>query len=193
MTRLRRICVYCGSSVGASPVHREAAVALGTHLARSGIGLVYGGGNVGLMGALADAALAAGGEVIGVIPRAMVDLEVAHRGLADLRVVGSMHERKALMADLADGFVALPGGLGTLDELFEILTWAQLGLHHKPIGLLDVGGYFAPLLAFLDGAVAARFVADEHRRMLLRADDPSALLEQFRSYRPPAPFKWLDR
>lgn len=190
---LGRLCVFCGSNPGDGAHFGVAAERLGRHLAAAGIGLVYGGASVGLMGRLADAALAAGGEVIGVIPRAMVDLEVAHRGLADLRVVGSMHERKALMADLADGFVALPGGLGTLDELFEILTWAQLGLHHKPIGLLDVGGYFAPLLAFLDGAVAARFVADEHRRMLLRADDPSALLEQFRSYRPPAPFKWLDR
>jgi len=190
---LSRICVFCGSSPGNGAQFAFAAERLGRHLAEAGIGLVYGGASVGLMGRLADAALAAGGEVIGVIPRAMVDLEVAHHGLADLRVVGSMHERKALMADLADGFVALPGGLGTLDELFEILTWGQLGLHHKPIGLLDVDGYFAPLLTFLDAAVAARFVADEHRRMLLMAESPAALLEAFRAYRPPAPFKWLDR
>jgi uncharacterized protein (TIGR00730 family) len=168
-------------------------VQLGRGLAAAGIGLVYGGASVGLMGRLADSALAAGGEVVGVIPRAMVDLEVAHHGLADLRVVGSMHERKALMADLADAFIALPGGLGTLDELFEILTWAQLGLHHKPIGLLDVDDYFAPLLAFLDGAVRARFLAAEHRRMLLVGDSPEALLDAFRAYEAPAPFKWLDR
>ena len=190
---LRRLCVFCGSSPGASKDFSNAAEALGRTLADAGIGLVYGGASVGLMGRLADSALAAGGEVIGVIPRAMVDLEVAHHGLTDLRVVASMHERKALMADLADGFVALPGGLGTLDELFEILTWAQLGLHAKPVGLLDVGGYFAPLLAFLDGAVAARFLAPEHRAMLLVADEPAALLATFRAYQAPPPFKWLDR
>ncbi|MDX2171190.1 MAG: TIGR00730 family Rossman fold protein [Deltaproteobacteria bacterium] len=190
---LLRVCVFCGSSPGADPAFAGAAEALGRTLAAQRIGLVYGGASVGLMGRLADAALAAGGEVIGVIPRALVDQEVAHRGLADLRVVGSMHERKALMAELSDAFVALPGGLGTLDELFEILTWAQLGLHHKPIGLLDVGGYFDPLLAFLDGAVHARFVAPAHRAMLLRADTPAALLDACRHYQPPPPFKWLDR
>lgn len=189
----RRLCVFCGSSPGSEAAFGAAAGRLGRALAEAGIGLVYGGASVGLMGRLADSALAAGGEVIGVIPRALVDQEVAHHGLADLRVVGSMHERKALMADLADGFVALPGGLGTLDELFEILTWAQLGLHHKPVGLLDVQGYFAPLLAFLDGAVAARFLAPAHRAMLLVADDPAALLAAFRAYQPPPPFKWMDR
>ena len=192
-TKPRRICVFCGSSPGAQPEFGAAAEQLGHALAGAGIGLVYGGASVGLMGRLADSALAAGGEVIGVIPRALVDQEVAHHGLADLRVVGSMHERKALMADLADGFIALPGGLGTLDELFEILTWAQLGLHHKPIGLLDVAGYFAPLLAFLDGAVAARFLAPPHRAMLLVDHDPEALLTAFRAYQPPPPFKWVDR
>lgn len=190
---LHRVCVFCGSSPGSDPAFAAAAVELGRVLAEHDLGLVYGGASVGLMGRLADAALAAGGEVIGVIPRALVDLEVAHRGLADLRVVGSMHERKALMAELSDAFIALPGGLGTLDELFEILTWAQLGLHHKPIGLLDVGGYFDPLLAFLDGAVRARFVAPEHRAMLLRAADPVALLDACRNYQAPAPFKWIDR
>lgn len=190
---VHRVCVFCGSSPGSDPAFAAAAVELGHVLAERNVGLVYGGASVGLMGRLADAALAAGGEVIGVIPRALVDLEVAHRGLADLRVVGSMHERKALMAELADAFIALPGGLGTLDELFEILTWAQLGLHHKPIGLLDVGGYFNPLLAFLDGAVRARFVAPEHRAMLLRAADPLTLLDACKTYRAPAPFKWLDR
>jgi uncharacterized protein (TIGR00730 family) len=190
---LHRICVFCGSSPGSDAAFAAAAERLGRVLAEQQLGLVYGGASVGLMGRLADAALAAGGEVIGVIPRALVDQEVAHHGLADLRVVSSMHERKALMADLADAFVALPGGLGTLDELFEILTWAQLGLHHKPIGLLDVGGYFAALLAFLDGAVRARFVAPAHRAMLLRADDPVALLDACRTYQAPAPFKWVDR
>jgi uncharacterized protein (TIGR00730 family) len=190
---LRRICVFCGSSPGASPEFARAAEAFGRALAEAGIGLVYGGASVGLMGRLADSALAGGGEVIGVIPRALVDQEVAHHDLADLRIVASMHERKALMADLADGFVALPGGLGTLDELFEILTWAQLALHQKPVGLLDVGAYFAPLLAFLDGAVAARFLAPAHRAMLLVGDDPAALLATFRAYQAPPPFKWLDR
>jgi uncharacterized protein (TIGR00730 family) len=190
---LRRICVFCGSSPGGSAAYAAAAADLGRALAAAGIAVVYGGAGVGLMGRLADSALAAGGEVIGVIPRSLVAAEVAHHGLADLRIVASMHERKALMADLADGFVALPGGLGTLDELFEILTWAQLGLHGKPIGLLDVGGYFAPLLAFLDGAVAARFLAPAHRAMLLLAETPEALLDAFRSYAPPPPFKWLDR
>ena len=190
---LRRVCVFCGSSPGAQVAFRDAAEHLGHTLTAAGIGLVYGGASVGLMGRLADTMLAAGGEVIGVIPRAMVEQEVAHRGLADLRVVASMHERKALMADLADAFVALPGGLGTLDELFEILTWAQLGLHSKPIGLLEVGGYFTPLLAFLDGAVEARFLAPAHRAMLLVANDPTALLAAFSAYQPPPPFKWLDR
>ena len=190
---LRRLCVFCGSSPGGADDFSLAAERLGRALAAAGIGLVYGGASVGLMGRLADRALAAGGEVVGVIPRALVDQEVAHHGLADLRIVASMHERKALMADLADGFVALPGGLGTLDELFEILTWAQLGLHRKPVGLLDVGGYFAPLLAFLDGAVAARFLAPAHRAMLLVRDDPAALLAAFRAYQPPPSFKWVDR
>lgn len=193
VSALRRVCVFCGSSPGSHAEYGVAAGRLGRALAEEGIGLVYGGASVGLMGRLADTVLAAGGEVIGVIPRALVEQEVAHHGLVDLRVVGSMHERKALMADLADGFVALPGGLGTLDELFEILTWAQLGLHSKPIGLLDVRGYFAPLLAFLDGAVAARFIAPAHRAMLHVADDPAALLAAFRAYAPPPPFKWVDR
>ena len=190
---LQRVCVFCASSPGADPAFAAAAERLGRELAAQGLGLVYGGASVGLMGRLADATLAAGGEVIGVIPKAMVDLEVAHHGLADLRIVDSMHARKALMAELANAFIALPGGLGTLDELFEILTWAQLGLHSKPIGLLEVGGYFTPLLAFLDGAVDARFLAPGHRAMLLVANDPTALLAAFRAYQPPTPFKWLDR
>ena len=144
MRTLRRVCVFCGSNVGRDPAYRRLTESLGRTLARRGVGLVFGGGRVGLMGALADAALAAGGEVIGVLPKALMEREIGHRGLTELRIVGSMHERKALMADLADGFVALPGGIGTLEELFEVWTWAQLGLHAKPCGLLDTDGFFAP-------------------------------------------------
>jgi uncharacterized protein (TIGR00730 family) len=190
---IRRVCVFCGSSPGADSDFVTMAETLGRLLAAQRLTLVYGGASVGLMGRLADSAMAAGGEVIGVIPRALVDLEVAHAGLADLRVVDSMHERKAVMADLADAFLALPGGLGTLDELFEILTWAQLGLHRKPVGVLDVAGYFEPLLAFLDRAVAARFLHRGHRAMLLCERDPERLLAAFRAYQPPPPFKWVDR
>src|SRR3712207_1163783 len=159
---MNRVCVYCGSSPGARPEYRAAARDLGTHLAQSGIGVVYGGGKVGLMGAVADAARDAGGEVIGVIPRALWEREVGHRGLDDLRVVASMHERKALMADLSDAFVALPGGVGTLEELVEAMTWTQLGIHDKPCGLLDAGGYYRHLVAFLDHAVEERFLRPEH-------------------------------
>jgi uncharacterized protein (TIGR00730 family) len=155
---LSRVCVYCGSTPGRDPRFAEAAGALGRALAQRGTGVVYGGGNVGLMGALADAALDAGGEVIGVIPRALMDREVGHRGVSELHVVGSMHERKALMAELSDAFVAAPGGIGTLEELVEVYTWLQLGLHAKPIGLLDTGGYWQPLVAWLDHAVEAGFL-----------------------------------
>jgi uncharacterized protein (TIGR00730 family) len=168
-----------------------AARELGTTLARQGIGLVYGGASVGLMGAVADAALAAGGEVIGVIPEALVRKEVAHGGPVDLRIVGSMHERKAMMAELSCGFVALPGGIGTLEELFEIWTWAQLGHHRKPCALLNVEGYYDPLIAFLDGVVERRFLKAEHRGMLIVADDPEALLDRLRDYAPPVVGKWL--
>lgn len=190
---ISRICVFCGSSSGANPRFAELAEQLGGLLAAQGLGLVYGGASVGLMGRLADAALAGGGEVIGVIPQSLVDMEVAHDGLSDLRVVASMHERKAAMADLADAFIALPGGIGTLDELAEVLTWAQLGLHTKPIGLLDANGYFGPLLAFFDRAVRDRFLQPAHRAMLLVEDEPGRLLTAFRSYQPPPPFKWVDR
>lgn len=155
--------------------------------------LVYGGASVGLMGAVADAALAAGGRVIGVIPQVLVDREVAHGGLSELRVVASMHERKALMADLSDGFVALPGGLGTLEELAEVLTWSQLGLQHKPCGLLDVAGFWAPLLAFLDHAVEERFVRVEHRRLVLTAPEPASLLDAMAGWVPETVGKWVDR
>lgn len=161
-----RLCVFCGSSAGARPIYLDAARALGRALAERGCGLVYGGSSIGLMGAAADAALAAGGEVVGVIPRSMVDREIAHEGLTAQHVVETMHERKALMTRLSDGFLALPGGHGTLDELFEALTWSQLGIHEKPIGLWDVGGYFSPLLAMLDHAVAEGFVRPHDRARL---------------------------
>lgn len=190
---MHRVCVFCGSNTGSRPAYREAALQLGAALARRGIGLVYGGGAVGLMGALADAVLAAGGEVVGVIPEALVAAEVAHRGLTERRVVSSMHERKAAMADLADAFIALPGGFGTLEEFCEVLTWAQLGLHQKPCGLLNVQGYFEHFLAMLDHAVTERFARPEHRALVLEAKDPEALLNMLRSYRPQSLHKWIDR
>ena len=189
---MRRVCVFCGSSSGASPVYLEAARAMGRTLAGRGLGLVYGGGSVGLMGAVADAALAAGGEVVGVIPRALQLRELAHARLTTLHVVGSMHERKARMAELADGFVALPGGMGTLEELAEILTWAQLGLHARPVGLIDVAGYFGPLVAFFDRAVAEGFLRPEHRRLLAVGEEPGALLDRFEAWRPPPVERWID-
>ncbi len=188
---LGRICVFCGSNAGRDPRYRAAAQDLGRALAREGIGLVYGGAAVGLMGAVADAALASGGEVIGVIPEALVAKEVAHKGLSDLRVVASMHARKALMADLSDGFVALPGGAGTLEELFEVWTWAQLGHHAKPCGLLDVAGFYGKLAAFLDGVAAEGFMKAPHRDMLMVADTPGDLLTRFRAYAPPQVGKWI--
>jgi len=190
---MRRLCVFCGSSPGARAEYRAAAEAMGVALARRGIGLVTGGGRVGLMGVVADAALAAGGAVIGVIPEALVAWEVAHAGLTELRVVGSMHERKALMADLSDAFAALPGGFGTLEEYCEVLTWSQLGLHAKACGLVNVAGYFDPLLAMFDRAVAERFLRPEHRALVLAAPDPERLIDQLAAYRPPALEKWIDR
>lgn len=188
---LRRLCVFCGSGAGAAPGYAAAARELGTTLARQGIGLVYGGASVGLMGAVADAALAAGGEVIGVIPEALVRKEVAHGGPIDLRIVGSMHERKAMMADLSDGFVALPGGIGTLEELFEIWTWAQLGHHRKPCALMNVEGFYDPLIAFLDGVVERRFLKAEHRGMLIVAAAVEPLLAAMAAYEPPVVGKWI--
>jgi hypothetical protein len=190
---LSSVCIFCGSNGGSDPAYLEAAAAVGRSLARRGIRLVYGGGKVGMMGAVADAALAAGGDVVGVIPQQIFDLEVGHEGLGDLRVVGSMHERKALMADLADAFIALPGGIGTFEELFEVYTWAQLGLHRKPLGLLDVAGYYAPLEAMLDHAVDQRFLRPETRGMLVRDDSLDALLERFAAWEPPGLTKWIDR
>jgi len=189
-----RVCVFCGSSPGRSPQYADVARRLGAQLAARRLALVYGGGNVGLMGVLADAVLEAGGEGIGGIPEALVALEGAHTGLADLRVVGSMHERKALMADLADAFIALPGGLGTLEEFCEIVTWAQLGLHRKPCGLLNTGNYFSSLLAFLDGAVTERFLRPEHRSLVLVEEEPGCLLDRLlEGFRGPKLQKWIDR
>ena len=183
---LRSICVFCGASSGNDPRYAAAAAAVGERLARRGIQLVYGGGRLGLMGSVADGALAAGGRVVGVIPRGLVDRELAHTGVSELRVVETLHERKAVMAELSDAFIALPGGLGTLEELAEVLSWAQLDLHAKPIGLLDVGGYFAPFEAFLDHAVAEGFIAERHRRLLLVDDDLDRLLAAFAGWRAPA-------
>ena len=188
---MTRICVFCGSSVGNRPAYREAAGALAQALVRRGLGLVYGGARVGLMGVLADTMLQHRGDVIGVIPQALLDREIAHAGLADLRVVGSMHERKALMVELADGFIALPGGYGTLEEFSEVVTWAQLGLHRKPCGLLDVDGYFDPLLALFDGAEAAGFLRPENRALVLEANDPETLLDLLASYKPVSVPKWI--
>ncbi len=178
------LCVFCGSSGGASPAYAEAATALGTELAARGTTLVFGGGKVGIMGVLADACLAAGGEVVGVIPRHLWDREVGHTGVTRMHVVASMHERKALMAELADGFVALPGGIGTMEEFFEVWTWGQLGLHAKPLGLLNTAGYFDPLLVFLDHMVTERFLRPEQRAAVLVGDQPRALLDDLAAARP---------
>ncbi len=190
---MRRICVYAGSKSGVRPEYRQAAQSLGDELVARGLGLVYGGGQVGLMGVIADTVLAAGGEVIGVMPRALFPQEVAHQGLTDLHVVANMHERKALMADLADGFVALPGGSGTYDELFEMFTWAQLGIHQKPIGLLNVIGYFDPLLALLQHTMTEGFIASHHVELLLHNEKVPDLLDSLAGYVPPLrASKWTD-
>jgi len=190
---IRRICVFCGSNKGADPAYLDAVRILGRLFATEGIGLVYGGGSVGLMGELADTVLSSGGEVIGVIPHALWAREVGHRGLTDLHIVDTMHERKAMMADLADAFIALPGGLGTLEEIFEIWTWAQLGLHTKPVGFLDVGGFYKPLMQFLDRAVRERFLKEEHRAIAVIESDPEKLLRRFDSWSPPRVEKWITR
>jgi hypothetical protein len=189
---MRSICVYCGSNAGSKPVYTERAIALGTRIAKEGLALVYGGGNVGLMGVVADAVLEAGGEVIGVIPEQLVNWEVAHKGVTRLEVVANMHERKARMFDLADGFVALPGGFGTLDEMFEMLTWRQLGIGDKPCAFLDVDGFYAPLLAMMDRMVEERFLHPEQRRDLWYGDNLDALVAWMRAYEPAQASKWMD-
>ncbi|MGO4523382.1 TIGR00730 family Rossman fold protein [Microvirga sp. 2MCAF35] len=186
-----RLCVFCGSSSGQDPIYFAVARSLGETLAVQGIELVYGGASVGLMGAVADAALEKGGHVIGVMPQALVDKEIAHRSLGDLRVVGSMHERKALMAELSDGFIALPGGLGTFEELFEVWTWAQLGYHRKPCALLNAGGFYDKLTDFLDDVVERGFVKPIHRAMLIVEEEPAALIAAVRAYEPPKVDKWI--
>jgi uncharacterized protein (TIGR00730 family) len=190
---MRRLCVFCGSSFGARPAYAEAAQELGALLAARGIVLVYGGAKVGLMGVIADATLAAGGEVIGVMPQSMVLKEIAHLGLTKLHVVESMHQRKAMMADLSDGFIALPGGFGTLEEFCEVLTWAQLGLHRKPCGLLNLHGYFDHLLKLFDHAMDEQLLRPENRAMVLAAGNTMELLDRLAKYQPPAVDKWIDR
>jgi uncharacterized protein (TIGR00730 family) len=190
---IKRVCVFCGSSPGARPAYVSAAVELAQSLAARGIAIVYGGGNVGLMGILADAARAAGGQVIGVIPRILLAKELAHTGLTELRVVESMHERKALMADLSDAFVAMPGGYGTFEEFCEILTWTQLGLQRKPCGILNVEGYYDHLLQMFDHAVAEQFVKPVHREMFIADAAPEALLDRLLVYQAPLVDKWLGR
>lgn len=190
---MNRICVFCGSNGGARPLYRTIAQQMGACLAKRQLALVYGGGNVGLMGTIADAVLLAGGEVIGVIPEALMEKELAHTGLTELHVVKSMHERKALMVELADGFVALPGGFGTFEEFCEVLTWAQLGFHQKPCGLLNVDGYYDALIALFNHAEQERFVPAEHRSLVLESSDPTDLLDQMARYQPAIVEKWIER
>jgi hypothetical protein len=189
---VRNVCIYAGSLAGSRPEYAEGAAEFARLLAVEGIGIVYGGGHAGLMGAVADAAQAAGGHVTGIIPRQLVEREVAHKGLDDLRVVSSMHERKALMAELSDAFVALPGGIGTLEELVEVFTWAQLGMHHKPVAALDLAGYYAKLIAFFDHAMAEGFLRERTRGLLVVDSSPAGLLERLRAYEPPDLPRWID-
>jgi len=191
MTDLRSVTVYCGSNAGADPAYAEATRTLARVLVEAGIRIVYGGAALGLMGVLADTAMEAGGEVIGVMPQRLIDREIGHRGVKDLRVVSSMHERKALMAELADGFIALPGGIGTLEELIEVYTWSQLGIHRKPLGVLNVNGYYDSLAAFLDHAVRERFLPAQHREVLIFEPDPQALLARMADAETPTEEKWL--
>jgi hypothetical protein len=182
---MKRLCVFCGSSFGANQKYTKAANDLGNAIAKRNICLVYGGARVGLMGEIASAVIKAEGEVIGVIPKELLEKEVAHTDLKDLRIVGSMHERKSLMAELSDGFIALPGGFGTIEEIFEVITWAQLNFHNKPCGLLNIHGYYDNLIKFLDHSVEEKFIEQEHRAMIIIDDDPESLLEKFNNYEPP--------
>jgi len=189
---MKRVCVFCGANAGLRSEYRIAAQTLAGALARRGLGLVYGGGNVGLMGALADAMLEAGGKVIGVIPQALVAKEVAHRGVTELHIVDTMHQRKAMMNELSDAFIALPGGFGTLEEFFEILTWSQLGIHGKPSGLLNVSGYYDSLLVMLDHAVVERFLRPAHRELVISDADADSLLQRLASFAPVQAGKWVN-
>ena len=193
MTTVSRVCVFCGSSTGKHPAYKLAAQSFGRALLRRGKGLVYGGGRVGLMGVIADTVLEGGGEVYGVLPEALATLEVGHEGLTELFLVPNMHARKAKMAELSDAFVAMPGGYGTLEELFEVVTWAQLGLHDKPIALLNVGGYFDGLLGCIDSAVAEGFIRPEQRRVLMSGSEPDALLDALERFEPVEREKWLRK
>ncbi len=191
---MKKICVYCGSNPGRDPIYIEGACALVREIAARNIGLVYGGASIGIMGAIADTVLHEGGEVVGVIPQSLVDKEIAHHGLTELKVVGSMHERKALMAELSDGFIALPGGLVTLEEIIEVLTWAQLGFHTKPCGLLNIHGYYEGLSSFLNPAVHEQFIKKEHHSMLIIENNPQRLLDQLWAYKSPLQMnKWVQR
>jgi uncharacterized protein (TIGR00730 family) len=190
---LHTVCVFCAANPGVRPIYVDRARAMGRFLAESGRRVVYGGGRTGLMGALAEGALGAGGEIIGIMPKHLVDREVAHTGLTQLHVVTSMHERKALLAELSDGFLAMPGGLGTMEELFEIWTWGQLGLHRKPYGLLEMDGFFTPLLAFLDHAVGEGFIQRLNRDLLVVDTDPAALIARMEAVEPPALARWMSR
>ncbi|HEY6581798.1 MAG TPA: TIGR00730 family Rossman fold protein [Rubrobacter sp.] len=190
---MQSVCVFCGSSPGLDPAYTEAARSLGRTLAKANIRLVFGGGHVGLMGVVSNAAIEAGGEAIGVIPKFLVERELAHTGLTDLRIVGSMHERKAMMSDLSEGFITLPGGTGTLEEFFEILTWAQLGEHEKPCGLLNVAGYYDPLLTVFDQMVNRGFLSGPNRDLVLVESEHERLLQRLESYQPPKTAKWIDR
>lgn len=189
---MNNICVYCGSSPGRIEAYAEGARALAGALVARDIGLVYGGASIGLMGLMADTVLQLGGRAVGVIPQALARKEVAHKGLSELHITQSMHERKTLMAELSDGFIAMPGGIGTFEEIFEIWTWAQLGIHAKPCGLLNVAGYYDALTAFLDHAAAEQFLKPQHRSVLIVEQEPLALLDRFTSYEPPGVQKWLD-
>lgn len=190
---MKRICVFCGSNAGSRPEYRAETWALGEAIVQRGLALVYGGGNVGLMGVLADAVLELGGEVIGVIPDSLMRKEVGHTGITDLRVVDSMHERKAMMSDLADAFIALPGGLGTFEELFEIVTWAQLGIHGKPCGLLNIEGYYDRLLEFINHAVEEEFLKPQHAKLICASDSVADLFTQLETFKSPIVQKWMNR
>ncbi|MCA1323103.1 TIGR00730 family Rossman fold protein [Herbaspirillum sp. alder98] len=190
---MKSICVYCGSSPGASPAYAEAARQLAREMVKNNIALVYGGGNVGLMGIIATEIMQLGGEATGVIPKALLDKELGHHGLTRLHIVKDMHERKAMMAELADGFVAMPGGMGTLEELFEVLTWAQLGFHYKPISLYNVEGFYDNLIAFVDHLVSQRFVSNDQSGLMMHESDPAQLIERFKTFSPSYKTKWADR